>query len=58
MSRPNDWRKAARDKRTKEQAAPTGGGPTPGPWTHVKREPVRTFSKAEIAAFLAERQKP
>ena len=58
MSRPRDWRKAAREKRTHEQAVPTGGGPTPGAWTHTKREPVRTFSREEIDAFLANREKP
>ena len=34
------------------------GGKLAGPWTHVKRQPVRTYTAAEIEAFVAEREIP
>lgn len=58
MSRSRDWGKAPRHRRTQEQAVPTGGGPIAGAWTHIKREPVRTFSREEIDSFLADRERP
>lgn len=37
--------------RSFDAASPTGFAR--GPWTHIKRAPVRTFSKAEVAQWEA-----
>lgn len=48
------WSRQQQRGRPVDQAFPRHGGPS-GPWSHVKRQPVKRLSKAEIAALLAER---
>lgn len=49
-----NWSRQQNRGRHVDQAFPRGGPPKGG-WTHKKREPVRSYTAAEIAAFLAER---
>ncbi len=48
------WSRQQSRGRRYEQAVPRAQ-PSAGPWTHIKREPVRSLSKDEIAALLKQR---
>jgi hypothetical protein len=52
-----NWSRQQSRGRNTDPAFPRNGPPK-GAWTHTKRQPVRTFSRDEIAALLAERNDP
>jgi len=49
-----NWQRNKHLGRGREPAAATPPGKKGG-WTHIKREPVRTFTPAEIAAWEQDR---
>lgn len=48
------WSRAQSRGRPKDQASPYKPQGA-GPWSHIKRAPVKRLTKAEIAALLANR---
>lgn len=49
------WSRQQKRRRPSEQAVPRAHQPA-GPWSHVKRHPVRTLSREEINALVAQRK--
>lgn len=45
-----DWRRHKHARRDQEPATPPPSSKK-GCWSHIKREPCRTYSKEEIAAW-------
>ena len=48
-----NWTRQQKRGRPTEQAVPRDK--LDGPWTHIKREPVRPLTREEIAALIAQR---
>ncbi len=51
MSKLN-WTKAATPKHGTEPAFKPAKQPAKGGWTHIKQQPVKTYTSEEIAAFM------
>lgn len=48
------WSRQQKRRRPSEQAVPRAHQPA-GPWSHVKRQPVKKLTKEEIAELMVQR---